>query len=71
MGADEYQCVCVHVCIRESEGARERLSTPFAVEDNLFDQSLHLIPVYFQESHGHFSFTLRPLCTAKAFPLNH
>ncbi len=47
---------------------RERESVPLAAEVNLFDQSLHLIPVYFQESHGHFSRTLSPLCTAKAFP---
>ena len=55
-------CECVWEPERERE--RERL----AAGVNLFDQSLHLIPVYFQESHGHFSRTLSPLCVAKAFP---
>lgn len=45
-----------------------RASTRLPAPVNSSDQSLHLIPVYFQESHGHFSFTLRPLCAAKAFP---
>lgn len=53
---------CVCLCVRERELV--------AAESNLFNQSLHLIPVYFQELHGHFSHTLSSLCTAKAFPLN-
>lgn len=56
-GTDEQ---CVSECVSEL----------VAAVGNLFDQSLHLIPVYFQELHGHFSHTLSPLCTAKAFPLN-
>lgn len=62
-GRDELQCVCYCVCVR-AERAGTRLPAPV----NSSDQSLHLIPVYFQESRGHFSFTLSPLCAAKALP---
>lgn len=61
--------MCSSVYVRETVRVKEH--GQFAAEVKLFDQSLHLIPVYFQESHGHFSCTLSPLCTAKAFPLNH
>lgn len=54
------------VCVLVRDGAAERARLP--AEVNSSDQSLHLIPVYFQESHGHSSFTLSPLCAAKAFP---
>lgn len=77
IGADEELCLSVCECLlKEGLGGfewwvRERESVALAAAGlNLFDQSLHLILVYFRESHGHFSCTLSPLWTAKAFPLN-
>lgn len=59
--------VLISVCVFERETVRERVQ--LAARVNLFDQSLHLIPVYFHQSDCRFSFTLSSLCAAKAFPL--